>query len=72
VLTGYELSIVEVTGCEPQDAPAIEELMRIKFGTLDSLHIDEFDEHAKVCFEALKILRVENDVETLRSLRLTS
>ena len=43
----YARVIVELTGCNPDEAGGIEQLMRDKFSTLDHLRRDDFAREAK-------------------------
>ena len=56
---GYHRAIVEATGCDPADAEAIEEVMRIDRPTLDSLTRRDFDRLAQAAHEALPQIRAE-------------
>jgi hypothetical protein len=58
-LTGYAPHIVRATGCAPEDAFAVEELMRLEEPTLDHLPLLSFNELARAAYEALGVLRAE-------------
>lgn len=54
--TWYQKCIIDATGCKPEDANAIEELMRheIFHSTLDWQSKEQFDAGAKEAYELLK------------------
>jgi hypothetical protein len=53
-LSGYQGSIVTCTGCTPKEAPLVEELMRLRFPTLDNLRAPEFKREARTALRALR------------------
>jgi hypothetical protein len=58
-MSGYAASIIEATGCKPEDVEQVEEIMRASMPTLDHLTKREFNSLARSAAEALPILRSE-------------
>lgn len=56
---GYSPHIISATGCSPEEAEAVEELMRLEEPTLDHLPLLAFNELARAAYEALGQLRAE-------------
>lgn len=56
-LTGYQQLIQATTGCTDDDAPVIEEVMRVRHPTLDNIDRPTFRRLARTAQEALAILR---------------
>lgn len=52
----YEQRIVAATGCKPEDAERVEEIMRCQYGTLDHLPAREFNAEARISFEVMRRL----------------
>jgi len=50
----YQRLIIEVTGCPPQTAPEVEELMRSECPTLNHLSAAEFAALARDAYEAIQ------------------
>ena len=59
----YSAAIIEDTGCPPEDAAAVEEIMRTERPTLDSLTKVQFKQLARGAWSYLQALRVQ-DPET--------
>ena len=53
-LTHYEESIVRETGCPPERAAEVEDLMRCQYGTLDHLDRRTFTADARLCWRAVR------------------
>jgi len=51
----YQRLIIEITGCRPQNAPEIEELMRSECPTLNHLSTAEFAALACDAYEAMQL-----------------
>lgn len=58
-LTGYQRSIVKDTGCAPEEAPAVEDIMRndIFHSTLDWQTAKQFRKGAREAYEVMQYLR---------------
>lgn len=52
----YQRQIVELSGCEPGEAPLVEAHMRLMFGSLDGLARARFQREAQ---EALTLVRAD-------------
>jgi hypothetical protein len=51
----YRRLIIEITGCRPQNAPEVEELMRSECPTLNHLSTAEFAALARDAYEAMQL-----------------
>jgi len=51
----YQHLIIEITGCPPQNAPEVEELMRSEYPTLNHLSTAEFAALARDAYEAMQL-----------------
>lgn len=52
----YQRQIVELSGCQPGEAPLVEAHMRLMFGSLDNLARERFRREAQ---EALSLVRAD-------------
>ncbi len=61
-LSGYRKAIVEATGCAPEEAEDVEEIMRhdVFHSTLDWQTKKQFDAGARKAYKILKQSRREN------------
>lgn len=59
-LTYWQQAIVDEIGCPPEDAGAIEELMRLNYGTLGGLTKASFRKEARICAGALALADKED------------
>ena len=46
-MSPYEKTIVALTGCSPEEAPAVEGFLRVVYGTLDALDRPTFRREAR-------------------------
>lgn len=62
-MSGYRQQIVAATGCAPEDAGPVEEIMRTSYGTLDHLTAGAFNSEARMSLAAWRELAA-TDPET--------